>query len=103
MNSRISEIRKQIRELRTSMLETEAVMREQIMQDQNCSAAGEAMLKMRAAMGVLARERAMLGDRELLLVTGTFVPRRPPMPYKHPVKHHLVPGNRPERACRPTR
>jgi hypothetical protein len=91
MDSRISELRNQIRELRTSMLEAEAVMREQIMQDEDCSAAGEALRKMRAAMAVLARERAVLGDREPLLVTGTFIPRRPPMLYKHPVKHRLVP------------
>lgn len=72
--------------MRRGMLETEAVMREQIMQDEECSAAGEALLEMRAAMGVLARERTVLGDREPLLVTGTFIPRRAPMLYKHPVK-----------------
>jgi hypothetical protein len=86
MNSRINELRKQIRELRASMLETEVVMRAQILQDEDCSAASEALLKMRAAMGILSRERARQGDREPLLVTGTFIPRRPPMRYKHPVK-----------------
>jgi hypothetical protein len=37
MDNRISEIRRQIRALRVSMLEAEAIMREQINRDQECS------------------------------------------------------------------
>ena len=46
MNNRINEIRKQIRALRASMLEAEAVMREQIRRDEDCAFVAGEMLKM---------------------------------------------------------
>jgi hypothetical protein len=80
MDNRISEIRKQIRGLRASMLEAEAIMRDQINRDENCSFVAGEILKMRTVMSVLVSERAVLGDREPIVVTSLFVPRRPPAP-----------------------
>jgi hypothetical protein len=78
MDNRINEIRKLIRALRLSMLEAEAVMREQVNQDLECAFVAEEILKMRAVMSVLVREREILGDREPILVKSFFIPRRPP-------------------------
>jgi hypothetical protein len=78
MDNRINEIRKLIRALRLSMLEAEAIMREQVNQDLACAFVAEEILKMRAVMSVLVREREMLGDREPILVKSFFIPRRPP-------------------------
>ena len=80
MDNRISDIRKQIRGLRVSMLEAEAIMRDQINRDQNCAFVAGDILKMRTVMSVLVRERAVLGDREPILVHSFFVPRRAPAP-----------------------
>ena len=80
MNNRINEIRKQIRALRVSMLEAEAVMREQINQDRECSFVAGEILKMRAVMSILVRERASQGDNEPILVKSFCIPRRPPAP-----------------------
>jgi hypothetical protein len=80
MDNRISEIRKQIRGLRVSMLEAEAIMREQINRDEGCSFVAGEILKMRMVMSVLVRERAVLGDREPILANSFFVPRRAPAP-----------------------
>ena len=88
MDNRINEIRKQIRTLRVSMLEAEAIMRDQIYHDQECSAVAGEMLTMRAAMSALVRERAGLGDREPILVNSFFIPRRP-MAVK-PIAQRLV-------------
>ena len=41
MENRINEFRKQIRALRVSMLEAEAIMREQINRDDDCSFVAE--------------------------------------------------------------
>jgi hypothetical protein len=79
MDNRINEIRRQIRALRVSMLEAEAVMREQINRDQECSFVAGEILKMRAVMSILVRERASHGDNEPILVKSVFfIPRRPP-------------------------
>jgi hypothetical protein len=95
MDNRINEIRKQIRALRVSMLQAEAVMRDQINHDQECSAVAGEILTMRAAMSALVRERAGLGDREPILVNSFFIPRRP-MAVKpigrRPVERRLVSG-----------
>ena len=94
MDNRISEIRKQIRALRVSMIEAEAIMRDQINRDENCSFVAGEILKMRTVMGVLVRERAVLGDSEPILVNSFFLPRRAPAPRPvavRPVKSHLVP------------
>ena len=80
MDNRISEIRKQIRRLRVSMLEAEAIMRDQINRDESCSFVAGEILKMRTVMSVLVRERAVLGDSEPILVNGFFIPRRAPAP-----------------------
>ncbi|MDB5575806.1 MAG: hypothetical protein JWR80_982 [Bradyrhizobium sp.] len=95
MDNRINEIRKLIKALRISMLEAEAVMREQINQDMECSFVAGEILKMRAVMSVLVRERECLGDREPILVKSSFIPRRSlaaPRPLAAcPVKRHPVP------------
>jgi hypothetical protein len=97
MDNRINEIRKQIRALRVSMLEAEAVMREQINRDEECSAVAREILVMRAAMSLLVEERTRLGDSDPILVDSLFIPRRSAA-QKRPVKRHLVP---PEgKACR---
>ena len=76
MDNRINETRKLIRALRISMLEAEAIMREQINQDLECSFVAGEILKMRGVMSALVRERQTLGDREPILVKSFFVPRR---------------------------
>ena len=95
MDHRISEIRRQIRGLRVSMIEAEAIMRDQINRDETCSFVAGEILKMRTVMSVLVRERAVLGDREPILVNSSFVPRRAPRPVAvRPVHRHLVPAAR---------
>ncbi len=74
MDNRINEIRKLIRALRLSMLEAEAIMREQVNQDLECSFVAGEILKMRTVMSVLVRERERLGDREPILVKSFSFP-----------------------------
>ena len=81
MDNRINEIRRTIRALRVSMLEAEAIMRARIDRDEDCSFVAGEILKMRAVMSVLVRERTMLGDSEPILVCNSFVPRRPQTPW----------------------
>jgi hypothetical protein len=78
MDNRINEIRKQIRALRVTMLEVEAIMHDQINQDRDCSFVAEEILKMRVVMSLLVEERTLLGDREPILVKSFFIPRPPP-------------------------
>jgi hypothetical protein len=92
MDNRINEIRKQIRELRVSMLEAEAIMHDQIKHDHDCSFVAEEILKMRSVMSILVEERAALGDREPILVKFAFIPRRATTVKPHVVKRHLVPA-----------
>src|SRR3954469_13120532 len=94
MDNSINEIRKEIRALRVSMLEAEAVMRDQIDRDQECSLVAGEILKMRGVMSALVRERAALGDKEPILVNSFFVPRRLPAPksVNRPAKRRLVPA-----------
>ena len=100
MDNRINEIRKQIRALRISMLEAEAVMREQINRDDDCSFVAEEVLKMRVVMSLLVEERARLGDYEPILVNRFMIPRRAPfvkpvaakLAALRPVKRKLVPA-----------
>ena len=97
MDNRISEIRKQIRALRISMIEAEAIMRDQINRDENCAFVAGDILKMRTVMSVLVRERTVLGDREPILVNSFFVARRAAAPRPvavRPVKSHLAPAAR---------
>src|ERR1700709_299559 len=97
MDNRINEIRKKIRALRVSMLEAEAIMHEQINRDEECSEIAGEILTMRGAMSLLVRERAILGDREPILVNCFFIPRRDPAPrpvVARPVKRHLVPAEK---------
>jgi hypothetical protein len=77
VDNRISEIRRTIRALRVSMLEAEAIMREQINRDEDCSFVAGEILKMRRVMSLLVQERATLGDREPILVKSLPIPRRP--------------------------
>ena len=92
MDNRVSEIRKQIRALRVSMLEAETIMRDQINRDENCAFVAGEILKMRTVMSVLVRERAVLGDREPILVN-SFFPRRAPRPVAvRPAHRHFVPA-----------
>lgn len=96
MDNRINEIRKQIRALRISMLEAEAIMREQIHRDEACAFVASEVLKMRVVMSALVCERHRLGDREPILVNSFFIPRRPPAAPRplalRPAKRHLVPA-----------
>lgn len=78
MDNRINEIRRTIRALRVSMLEAEAIMREQVDRDQDCTFIAEEILKMRSIMSLLAGERIALGDDEPILVTCLYAPRRRP-------------------------
>jgi hypothetical protein len=76
MHNRVGEIRRLIRTLRISMLEAEAVVREQINRDEDCSFVAGDILKMRAVMAGLVRERVTLGDNALILVDRSRTPRR---------------------------
>ena len=80
MDNRITEIRNQIRTLRTNMLRAEAVMRDQINHDEDCTTVAEELLHMRAVMRGLVQERASLGDQDPILVDSYFVSRRPLAP-----------------------
>ena len=106
MDNRINEIRKKIKALRVSMMEAEAIMHEQINRDEECSEIAGEMLEMRAAMSLLVRQRTALGDREPILVSSFFIPRRAPSqkPARpvaqkpaRPVKRRLTP---PEKRAR---
>jgi hypothetical protein len=76
VDNRINEIRRTIRALRVSMLEAEAIMRDQVKRDEDCSFVAGEILKMRRVMSLLVQERATLGDREPILVKSVPVPRR---------------------------
>ena len=94
MDNRINEIRKQIRALRTSMIEAEAVMRAQINRDEDCSFVAGDLLRMRAVMSRLVAERTELGDREPIIVSA-IPPRRSPASLPviaRPAKRHLLPS-----------
>jgi hypothetical protein len=97
MDNRINEIRRTIRALRVSMLEAEAIVREQISRDEDCTFVAQEVLKMRSVMSLLVRERTALGDDEPILVNCLFVPRRrlarKPVA-AGPLKYSLVPPQR---------
>jgi hypothetical protein len=78
MDNRINEIRRTIRALRVSMREAEAIMHEQINRDEDCSFVAQEVIKMRAVMSGLVKERTALGDNEPILVNSFFIPRRRP-------------------------
>ena len=93
MNNRVNEIRKVIKALRVSMIEAEAIMREQISRDQDCSFVAEELLKMRTVMAGLVGEKQALGDRAPILVNNHVRPRpAPKLLFGRPVKRHLVPA-----------
>jgi hypothetical protein len=95
MDNRINEIRRQIRALRVSMLEAEAIMHGQISWDLDCSFVAEEILKMRAVMSLLVEERTRLGDHEPILVNSFFISRHGPAAKPiamRPVKRHLGPA-----------
>lgn len=91
MNNRVNELRSVIKALRVSMMEAEAVMREQINRDQDCTFVAQELLKMRAVMAGLAGEKETLGDHAPLVVTNQFTPRAAAKtafvrsPQRHPV------------------
>ena len=90
MDNRINEIRKQIRALRVSMIEAEAVMRAQIKRDEDCAFVAGDLLKMRAVMSRLVAERTELGDREPIIVNAVAPKRAPALPLiARPAKRHL--------------
>jgi len=68
MDNRINDIRRKIRTLRVSMLEAEAIMREQINRDEGCAFVAGEILKMRTVMSLLVQERSSLGDQEPICV-----------------------------------
>ncbi|MGV7214088.1 hypothetical protein [Bradyrhizobium sp. UFLA05-112] len=76
MDNRINEIRRLIRALRVSMLEAEAIMRDQINRDESCAFVAQEIMKMRSVMGLLVQERTALGDTDPILVNSFFLPRR---------------------------
>lgn len=76
MDNRISEIRRQIRALRVSMMEAEAIMREQLNRDVDCAFVAGDLLKMRLVMSRLVEERNVLGDRTPIIVHANVAPRR---------------------------
>jgi hypothetical protein len=76
MHNRVGEVRRLIRTLRLSMLEAEAVMREQINRDEDCSFVAGDILKMRAVMAGLVQERVTLGDNAPIIVDTARTPRR---------------------------
>lgn len=91
MDNRISEIRRQIRALRVSMLEAEAIMREQIKRDEDCAFVAGDLLKMRTVMSRLVEERAVLGDTAPILVGVSVAPRRRAASvFVRPTRRHLV-------------
>jgi hypothetical protein len=93
MDNRVNEIRKVIRALRVTMMEAQAVMRDQITRDQDCTFVAQELLKMRAVMTGLVREKEALGDRAPILVSNHVTPRPAPKPvFVRPVKRHLVPA-----------
>lgn len=97
MDNRINEIRRTIRALRVSMLEAEAIVREQINRDEDCSFVAQEILKMRSVMSLLVRERTALGDDEPILVNCLFVPPRRPARSSvavRPLKYGLVSAQR---------
>lgn len=77
MDNRVNEIRRSIRALRISMLEAEAIMREQIKRDEDCSFVAGELLKMRTVMSLFVQERSALGDTAPIVVNSFAVPRRP--------------------------
>ena len=97
MDNRINQLRSKIRALRVSMLEAEAIMRDQINRDEECSGVAGEILLMRAAMSLLVDERTRLGDREPILVSHFFIPRRATAQktvMARPMKRHLVPAEK---------
>lgn len=93
MDNRINEIRKVIRALRISMMEAEAVIREQIARDQDCTFVAQELLKMRVVMSGLVREKEALGDRTPILVSNHVTRRPAPKPvFVRPAKRHLIPA-----------
>ena len=76
MDNRINELRRTIRALRVSMREAEAIMHEQINRDEDCSFLAQEVIKMRAVMSLLVKERTALGDNEPIVVSSFFIPRR---------------------------
>ena len=92
MDNRINEIRRLIRALRLSMLEAEAIMRDQINRDESCAFVAQEIMKMRSVMSLLVEERTTLGDTDPILVNSPFIPRRQPAEKSvaRPVKRVLV-------------
>jgi hypothetical protein len=91
MDNRVNEIRKVIKALRVSMIEAEAVMRGQIMRDQDCTFVAQELLRMRAVMSGLVREKEALGDRAPILVGSHRAPRQASKPaFVRPAKRHSV-------------
>ncbi len=76
MDNRISEICRVIRALRVSMREAEAIMREQIKRDENCTFVAHEIMKMRIVMSELVQERTRLGDTDPIIVSAFVMPRR---------------------------
>src|SRR5215470_4183547 len=91
MNNRVNEIRKVIKALRVSMMEAEAIMRDQITRDQDCTFVAQELLKMRTVMAGLVREKEALGDPAPILVHITSLPAPKPV-FVRPVKRHPVPA-----------
>jgi hypothetical protein len=70
------------------MIEAEAIKRDPINRDENCSFVAGEIRKMRTIMSVLVRVHAVLGDREPILVNSFFATTC----RGSAVKRHFVPA-----------
>jgi hypothetical protein len=67
MDNKLNEIRRKIRFLRSEMLNAEAIIRQQVNRDEDCSDASMQLMAMRVVMLALIAERNRLGGEERLL------------------------------------
>ena len=66
MDNRLNELRRKIRTLRLEMLDLEATTRDQIRQDQDCTASASQTMAMRKELAGLVRQWGILGGGDRL-------------------------------------
>jgi hypothetical protein len=67
MDNRLNQIRRKISFLRSEMLTIEALIRQQVNRDEDCSEAALQLMEMRGQMVALIRDREAMGGYERLL------------------------------------
>jgi hypothetical protein len=67
MDNRLNQIRRKISFLRSEMLTIEAVIRQQVNRDEDCSEAALKLMGMRGEILILIRDREAMGGYERLL------------------------------------